>query len=70
MSVIRELTSSKTVILISHRLFNVVNSDMIYVLNDGELVESGQHDTLLQNKNYYAEPWDVQQSLENMKGVS
>lgn len=50
MSVIRELAKTKSVLLISHRLANVVNSDDIYMLKDGVIVESGTHDELTANK--------------------
>lgn len=50
MSVIRELAKTKSVLLISHRLANVVNSDDIYMLKDGVIVESGTHDELIANK--------------------
>ena len=55
MSVIRELAKTKSVLLISHRLANVVNSDDIYMLKDGIIVESGTHDELIANKKAYAE---------------
>ena len=43
MNVIHELAKTKTVLLISHRLANVVKSDKIYFLKDGEIKESGKH---------------------------
>ncbi len=65
MQVIKNLASSKTVVLISHRLNNVVDSDKIYVLKNGEIVESGSQAELLSNNNHYRELWDTQQSLES-----
>lgn len=47
MTQIAELAKSKTVILISHRLANVVDADNIYVMQDGNTVESGTHTELL-----------------------
>ena len=47
MNVIHELAKTKTVLLISHRLANVVKSDQIYFLKDGEIKESGKHDELM-----------------------
>ncbi len=67
MNIIKELAKSKTVILISHRLLNVVSSDAIYLLKDGVLAEKGTHESLLSNKNYYSELWNTQQSLEQME---
>ncbi len=67
MDVIKELAKIKTIILISHRLLNVVSSDMIYLLKDGILAESGRHEELVLNKKYYSELWNTQQSLEKME---
>lgn len=62
---IHELAKTKTVILISHRLANVTSSDNIYVMKNGAVAESGQHEKLLQQNGVYADLWNVQQSLEN-----
>lgn len=64
MGVIRELKKSKTVILISHRLANIVEADRIYVLAHGELLESGTHTALLESNGAYARLWNAQQALE------
>lgn len=64
MSVIRELAKTKSVLLISHRLANVVNSDDIYMLKDGVIVESGTHDELTANKKAYADMYENQMKLE------
>ena len=55
----------KTVILISHRLANVTVSDNIYVMDKGNIVESGKHEELLVEGVVYKELWNAQQSLEN-----
>lgn len=47
MAAIHSLAGKKTVILISHRLANVVDSDCIYVLDKGCIVEQGKHADLL-----------------------
>ena len=62
---IHELAKTKTVILISHRLANVTSSDKIYVMKNGAVAESGQHEKLLQQNGVYADLWNAQQSLEN-----
>lgn len=67
MSVIRELAKTKSVLLISHRLANVVNSDDIYMLKDGIIVESGTHDELTANKKAYADMYENQMKLEKYK---
>lgn len=65
MEQIHALAAKKTVILISHRLANVVNADYIYVLDHGDVVEQGTHALLLAQKGAYAKLWNAQQSLEN-----
>ncbi|MCD8120431.1 MAG: ABC transporter ATP-binding protein/permease [Lachnospiraceae bacterium] len=62
---IHELAKEKTVILISHRLANVVDSDRIYVMDAGTVSECGTHEELLQKGGRYAELWNTQQKLEN-----
>lgn len=59
------LAEKKTVILISHRLANVVSADNIYVMEQGKVVEAGTHEALLAEKALYARLWNTQQSLEN-----
>ena len=65
MRVIHDLAKEKTVILISHRLANVVPSDNIYVLKEGKIVESGNHDELIKNNKFYAKLYNSQMKLEN-----
>ncbi len=65
MAQIAEIAKSKTVILISHRLANVVDADNIYVMQDGNIVESGTHTELLKNNSVYAELYNSQIQLEN-----
>lgn len=62
---IQNLAESKTVILISHRLVNVVKADAIYVMVNGKIAESGKHRELLENKADYEKLWEAQQRLEN-----
>ena len=65
MAEIHRLARGKTVILISHRLANVVQADNIYVLDGGNIAEHGSHKKLLQNHGLYERLWDAQQALEN-----
>ncbi|MBQ9168037.1 MAG: ATP-binding cassette domain-containing protein, partial [Oscillospiraceae bacterium] len=62
---IHALAKTKTVILISHRLANVAGADNIYVLDQGNIVESGNHGQLLTANSAYAKLWNAQQELEN-----
>lgn len=64
MAQIHELARTKTVILISHRLFNGAGADRIYVLDGGRAVESGTHGELLETNGAYARLWNAQQELE------
>lgn len=65
MNQIYTLAKTKTVILISHRLANVVNSDNIYVLNKGYIAEQGSHNQLLSVNGHYSKLWNTQQNIEN-----
>ena len=62
---IHALAKTKTVILISHRLANVAGADNIYVLDKGNIVESGSHMELLAMNGTYTKLWNAQQELEN-----
>jgi len=64
MKVVQELAKTKLVILISHRLANVVKADQIYVVEKGQIVETGNHTTLLANKGTYSKLFYAQQELE------
>lgn len=65
MEVIHELAKTKTVLLISHRLANVVHSDTIYFLQDGKIRESGSHEALMQKNGVYRHLYESQLALEN-----
>lgn len=66
-ALIRELaeTGEKTILLISHRLANVVSADRIYVMDAGNVTEQGTQEDLLSQSGTYAKLWNAQQSLEN-----
>lgn len=64
MDVIRQLAKEKTVLLISHRLSNVVGSDCIYMLADGEISEMGTHEELMRKNGKYRHLYESQRSLE------
>jgi ATP-binding cassette subfamily B protein len=57
---IRELLAGRSVLLISHRFSSVREADRIYVLRDGEVVETGGHDALVAAGGLYAEMFGLQ----------
>ncbi|KND84047.1 ABC transporter ATP-binding protein [Aggregatibacter actinomycetemcomitans serotype b str. SCC4092] len=64
---IQQLKHSKTIVMISHRLANAVNADQIYVLQSGRLMESGDHASLMAENGIYAEMFNQQKNLENIR---
>jgi len=48
-----KLTTNKTTIVIAHRLSTILNSDNIYVIDNGNIIDSGKHDELLNNSKIY-----------------
>ena len=65
-----ELLKGKTILMIAHRLYSIQDADMIFVLENGRLKESGTHKDLLQKHGLYAHLWDIQNETESwrMKG--
>ncbi len=55
---------NKTAIIITHRIFSLLDFDKIIVLNEGNIVEQGQHHTLIKENGYYAEMYNRQQQKE------
>ena len=70
MAAIRKLAGKKTVILISHRLANVVDSDCIYVMDGGRIAEQGKHEALLATGGVYSRLYNAQKQLEDLGEVS
>ena len=68
MGVVRELAHERSVIVISHRLANVVDAERIYVLDAGSIVGVGDHDGLLAGCPSYARLWRTQRELESYRG--
>lgn len=64
MEQIYHLAKTKTVILISHRLANVVQADHIYVMKNGSITEQGTHERLMEQQGTYYELYHSQKQLE------
>ncbi|MBQ6844958.1 MAG: ABC transporter ATP-binding protein/permease [Agathobacter sp.] len=67
MQIVQNLAKEKLVILISHRLANVVKADHIFVVEKGEIVEAGSHEHLLAKKGTYCNLYMAQQELEKYR---
>ncbi len=61
---LKAMGRGRTVITIAHRLSTVVDADQIVVLENGVIVESGRHDTLIAQNGRYAQMWRRQQAEE------
>ena len=64
MNNIKELSKEKSVIVISHRLANVIAADTIYFIEDGEVKEHGTHNELMNMHEGYAKLYTTQKKLE------
>ena len=64
MNNIKELSKEKAVIVISHRLANVIAADTIYYIEDGEVKEHGTHEELMSMHEGYAKLYTTQKNLE------
>ncbi len=55
-----KLTQGRTSFVIAHRLSTIKNADVILVMKDGDVIESGRHEQLLEKGGYYAELYQSQ----------
>ena len=55
-----ELTKGRTSFIIAHRLSTIRNADIIMVLNNGDIIETGKHEELLEKKGFYADLYNSQ----------
>ncbi len=66
---LREIMQGRTTIFISHRVSTVRNADRIAVLHDGQIVEYGTHDELIERDGYYTELYNKQLLEEELETV-
>jgi ATP-binding cassette subfamily B protein len=64
MEILHEQQGSRTTIMVTHNLREVVNVDKIVVLRDGHIEEIGNHHDLLQNKKFYFYLWQKQNGID------
>ncbi|MGB1453512.1 MAG: ABC transporter ATP-binding protein [Crocinitomicaceae bacterium] len=62
---LKEQSQNQTTLIVSHRISTIRNAEKIIVINQGEIVESGTHDSLLENKGFYYDMYQQQLSEEN-----
>ena len=55
-----KLTNGRTSFVIAHRLSTIKNADCILVLKDGDIIESGSHDELIEKRGFYADLYNSQ----------
>ena len=55
-----ELTKGRTSFVIAHRLSTIKNADLILVMRDGDVIESGTHEQLMEKNGFYAELYNSQ----------
>jgi ATP-binding cassette, subfamily B, bacterial MsbA len=60
------LMHGKTTIIVAHRLSTIVDVNTIYIMDQGEIVETGNHNDLLQKGGRYAQLWRVQSSAKSL----
>ncbi|WP_236001736.1 ABC transporter ATP-binding protein [Cysteiniphilum marinum] len=57
---LNKISKSKTTIIIAHRLSTIRHADIIHVMDQGQIIESGTHQELIKLKGKYAQLWDIQ----------
>lgn len=58
---INQISKNTTTLIVAHRLSTIKNADKIFVLENGRIVESGNHKSLLRQKGLYAKMWENQE---------
>ncbi len=61
---LNQVIANKTAIIITHRIYNLLNFDLIIVLDKGKIIEQGTHESLMKKKGFYFEMYEQQQNQE------
>ncbi|GAA0126841.1 ABC transporter ATP-binding protein [Clostridium sp. CTA-19] len=67
---INELVKNRTIIMIAHKLRTVVNADKIIVIDNGKIVEEGNHEYLIKKQGLYFKLWNLQMKTRGWKITS
>jgi subfamily B ATP-binding cassette protein MsbA len=63
---LQKLSENRTTLIVAHRLSTIAHADTIFVLDHGQVVESGNHATLLKKRGLYHKLWSMQASSEDL----
>merc|ERR1711860_260659 len=64
---LNDICTNRTTLVVAHRLSTIVNANQILVLKEGEIIERGKHDELLELRGLYKELWDQQAQINQKK---
>ena len=67
---LQQLMKNRTTIIIAHRLSTIQNADLIIAIENGEIVQMGSHEELLQNKGLYEKLYNIQYDREKRNPIS
>lgn len=67
---LQSLLADKTAILITHRIFTVLNFDQVVIVEDGHIIEQGTHQQLMQLDGYYAELYRLQSEMPEAEALA
>jgi ATP-binding cassette subfamily B protein len=65
----RTMANGRTAVVITHRFTLAMRADIIHVMRDGKIIESGNHDQLLAQDGFYAQSWNAQMQVSSSKSV-
>ena len=65
---LKKLMTDRTTLVVAHRLSTIVDADMVYVLHDGHIEESGTHQQLIRLKGLYYKLWTIQAMEPEIQG--